>query len=363
MSKRISYSQIRLFSECGQKWHYQYVQGYRERVRSGALFLGSAIDKALNELLTTKSLKTSQDAFHEALTVGEINGQAIDIKTSPRVVYGERDMDWELLTEDDIQDIKTYCKEDHHESLKAHFNGIRAMKKEKGWANLHESTQTFYNVCNWHSLKRKGLLMLEAYNTEIMPRIKEVIAVQKEVILSNGDNELLGYIDLVCRWDTGELVLVDNKTAGSRYEDDSVRTSEQLTIYDEKLRQEGIITDKQAYIVMLKSIVKDRVRVCSSCNQEAEKTSRVKTCAFEINNHRCNGEFYEVMVPKCEIQVVMDQIPSRTKEIILDNVDSVNHMMQNNHITRNFNSCQAAYGRCPFYDLCFKDDASGLDKK
>lgn len=363
MSKRISYSQIRLWQECPQKWKYQYKDGLRERVRSGALFLGSAIDAALNELLTTKSLINAQNAFLNTLTTGEINKVIIDIKTSPRVVYGERDMDWELLTDDDINDIKTYCKEEHHESLKTHFNGIRAMKKDKGWQNLHESTQTFYNVCNWHSLKRKGLLMLGAYNNEVMPHIKEVIAVQKEVLLHNGENELIGYIDLVCRWDNGELILADNKTSGSLYEEDSVRTSEQLTIYDEKLRQEGIIPDKQAYIVMLKNIIKDRVRVCSSCKHEAEKTSRVKTCAQEINGKRCGAEFTEVMIPKAEIQIVMDQIPERTKDIILENVDAVNHMMQNNYITRNFNSCQAAYGKCPFYDLCFKNDDSGLDRK
>ena len=362
MSRRISYSQVRMFSECGMKWKYAYIDGFREKVRSGALFLGSAIDEALNVLLKTKDLDNAVIAFRQAFSAGTINDLAIDIKTSPRVVYGERDMDWDLITVEDMEDIAQYCSDEHKDNLKGLFNSIRALKKANGWKNLHESTQTFYNVCNWHSLWHKGVLMLEAYNNEIIPRIK-VIEVQKEIKLNNGTDELVGYLDLLCTWENGEVILFDNKTAGQPYEDDAVRTSQQLTIYSEALAQEGIKVDKRGYIVMLKNIDKDYIRHCVSCGNVAEKAARHKTCNNEINGKRCGGDWHEVMNPKCHIQVLIDDIPTRTKDIILENIDQTNQLMQSGTVTRNFQSCNASYGRCQFYDLCYKDDASELDQK
>ena len=356
MSNRISHSAIRLYSECPKKYDFHYNQRIKENSKSGALYFGSAIDKAFEVLCKGGSKDKAKDAYTELMTYGDLNGEKINIPYEERLVYGKTDYDSDLV---DPADIEAYAFSlDEKSSVEAILD-----KKHNGaghWG-LSKSERLLANYANWLSLYKKGLILLDAMVEEVMPRIKEVVATQKKLELSNGDDSLVGYPDLIARLDDGLLYLLDLKTSARPYDSDSVATSQQLAIYDEALKQEGIVCDKQGYIVLLKKLKKTTKKTCASCGFSPE-SSRAKSCTDESSGKRCGGEWGETSSFKGEVQWVLDTIPARSSDLILENVDAINGAISAGVFTRNFNSCVTGYGKCQFYDLCWKGKMTNLVK-
>lgn len=59
MPNRLSFSQVRLYQDCGRRYELHYVEGWREKYAHSALLFGSAIDESLNTLLDTRDLQPS----------------------------------------------------------------------------------------------------------------------------------------------------------------------------------------------------------------------------------------------------------------------------------------------------------------
>jgi glutathionyl-hydroquinone reductase len=59
---------------------------------------------------------------------------------------------------------------------------------------------------------------------------------------------------------------------------------------------------------------------------------------------------------------VIDLIPEKTEQIVLENFDYINASIKNGVYHRNFSSCVKPYGKCTFYNLCYKDSMDGLVK-
>lgn len=111
---------------------------------------------------------------------------------------------------------------------------------------------------NWVSLKRKGLMILEAYQTQILPRIKQVLFVQKDIKLENDEGDsFIGFVDFCAVWDDGRTIIFDNKTSSIKYADDSASTSEQLATYFEATRDE-LKVDAVGYVVIPKKVRKKK---------------------------------------------------------------------------------------------------------
>ena len=77
--------------------------------------------------------------------------------------------------------------------------------------------------------------MLEAYQREFMPMVKDVLEVQKPISIKNklGD-EIRGFLDTKVELTDGRIVTIDNKTASQAYKTDAVLTPEkgsQLALY------------------------------------------------------------------------------------------------------------------------------------
>jgi hypothetical protein len=174
-------------------------------------------------------------------------------------MYYKSDCDVELLEAGDVPEIIEVAKE--YEIVLTNVADVRGFVEEV-WKNLKagldNDTQIVYNYICWKSLYRKGLMLLDTYRDKIMPQIEEVYEIQKKVSLPDGDDELIGYIDLICSFvdEPGVKYIADNKTSSRAYKEDSVRTSEQLAVYSEYEEN-----SKCAFIVLEKKIRKREPRV------------------------------------------------------------------------------------------------------
>jgi hypothetical protein len=202
----------------------------REKSLSSALFFGNAIDLAVNFMLNSKRenkeiyLDIAQGIFNDAWNFGDVNGVRVNLSEPGVIKYSKADFDDSILTVADKIDIKEH--------------------------GLDPS---------WVSLKRKASMILEAYKEQILPRIKEVKFVQKDIKLTNefGDT-FIGYVDFCAVWEDGRTIIFDNKTSSIKYAEDAASTSEQLATYFEATK-EDLKVDAVGYIVLPKKIRKHKL--------------------------------------------------------------------------------------------------------
>lgn len=356
MKTKLSHSQCGRFQMCGESYRLHYKEKIRPTVFSAALAMGTAIDEAMNVLLT-KPDQNAEDAFEKSFTEQYVNKVLTHLPDCLDLVYADADFDGELLTEKDFKSIEMPPEE-----ALGIFSKIKACKKEKGFENLSEDDKLLYNYMNWLSLKNKGLLMIKAYRKKILPRIEKVHEVQRYVELTNADGDkVIGYVDLIADIRGVGTVILDHKTSASEYEEDAVLTSPQLSLYTHILEEE-YNTRKAGYIVFRKSVIKNRTKICSVCGHNGTGKQHT-TCNNEVDGKRCKGAWNETIDPDIFIQFLMAEIPEQTEKIVLENYDEINKAIKAEHFSRNFSSCNNWYGgKCPYIGLCYKGSMKGLVK-
>lgn len=362
-NNRLSYSSLRLFSECGQKYKYSYIDRLREKTKSGALFFGTAFDKAIEASLRNPS-EDERLVFDKHWTNADINGRPISVAEDLFVVYAASDFDADLLTSEDLRFLSAKAEElvpalyaENEKDAIETFKSCAVHKKQRAFKRWPEAENRFLNLANWLSLRRKGHLMLAAHREKILPRFKKVIATQKKIELDNGEGDtLIGYPDLIAEWEDGRTVVFDYKTSSIEYDETSVLTSTQLTIYSHALAIQTC-----GYLVFRKGIIKNRIKLCSVCGNDGSG-ARHKTCAKEVEGKRCNGAWNETIRPEVDVQIIIDDIPPRTEQIVLDNIAATNKSISEGIFIRNFNSCKNAFGPCPYIGLCYKNSKEGLEE-
>lgn len=366
MNTKLSHSQVSRYQLCAQAYKYHYLDKIRPTTQSAALCFGTALDDALNVLLTEKD-KSPEEKFLAVFRFQKINNVDTYLPSSVDLVYADADYDEELLSNEDKEYIidqinKGNIKYNVTGSLEDTYNNLRKKKKEIGFLNLSFDEKVFYNNMNWLSLKNKGLLMLAAYRKKVLHKIKKVHAVQKYVALENGEGDkIIGYVDLIADIEGHGNVILDHKTSSMEYEEDSVLTSPQLSLYTHILEQE-FNTRKAGYVVLRKTIIKNRKKKCSKCNHDGSG-GRHKTCDNVIEGKRCGGEWIETIDPDINIQFIVDEIPPITEEIVIKNYDEVNSAIKAKVFPRNFNSCHNTYGGpCPYVNLCFRNSMKDLKR-
>jgi hypothetical protein len=360
---RLSYSQIRTYGECGQKYKYSYIDRLREKVKSGALFFGTAFDQAIEAVLQNRGVD-EKAVFDKAFTNQNHNSRTLYLPDSIDVVYAASDYDYDLLTAEDKTFLVAKAKEllpklfvECSEDIKELYGECAKFKKQRAFRHFRKEENQFLNLCCWFSMRRKGHIMLDAHRKEVLPKITKVVGTQTKIDLVNSDGDsLIGYVDLIGHWmGEDEPTVIDYKTSASEYEADSVLTSPQLSIYCHAL---GL--KKAGYIVFRKGILKNKVKICSVCGLIGTG-SRAKTCTNDATGERCGGAWDETIKPECDIQIIMDKIPERTEQIVLENIDSSNRGIKAGIFSRNFNSC-GNFGGCPYKGKCFKDSDEGLEQ-
>lgn len=356
MSNRLSHSAINKYMDCPTAYRLHYIDKLRSNTMSAALLFGTAIDKAVEKLIHSRDLKEAKKVFNILWQAQEINGVLTDLRNCPDIVYANNDYDEELC------------------SIIINPN-IKLFKDDKGFDNLPKEEKVLYNNYCWSMAKKRGELMLEAYNDEVIPKLGKIYSTQEKIDLSNGNGDsVIGYVDLVADFEGySSPVVLDNKTSTRAYEADSVKTSAQLTLYVHAL-EEKYKTRKAGFIVLSKQIQKNRKKICSVCGHDGTG-GRHKTCDNELpfqnaaaagasksKSNRCNGEWKETINPKAKIDIIIDDIPEQMENIVLENFDGVSKMIDNGVFIRNLNSCKRPWGLCDFYNKCHGNSDKGLVK-
>lgn len=348
MKRTLSHSQISRYQSCGKSYYYHYVRKIRPTTQSAALCFGSALDVAINELLVPAG-KDPEQVFLDSFAQQYVGGVMTSLRYCEDLVYAESDYDDELIPE-----VEASLED------RALYQDIRKLKKEHGFENLSSKYKQIYNGMNWLSLKNKGLLMLNAYRKKVIPKIKKVYEVQRQVSLENEDGDkIIGYVDLIADIEGYGTVILDNKTSAREYEETSVITSPQLSLYMHILEQE-YNTRLAGYIVLRKQVIKNRKKTCTKCGHDGTG-GRHATCNNTIEGKRCGGTWSEEIDPDVGVQFIVDEIPHITEEIVITNYDEVNKAIKAGIYHRNFGTCDNYYGSpCPYRDLCFKNSTKNL---
>lgn len=362
---RLSYSAATMYGSCPRKYKYHYIERYRSKMTSGALIFGDAIDSAINALLK-KENSDPYGVFDQSFMLNRVGDKTdVYIPECVDIAYAEADFDEELLTLED----KTLLF-DKATSLGLTgdvltlFYNIKEAKKDKGFVNLSFNEKTYYNYCNWLSLRRKGFIVITSYKEKVLPNLTQVHEVQKYFKVENNEGDsVIGYIDLIANWKDIGTVIFDLKTSAREYQQDSVITSPQLSLYVASQKSQ-YNTNKAGYIVARKTIRKNRKKTCNKCGHDGSG-GRHKTCNNEINAKRCNGDWLEIIDPEADIQVIISDIPEHMQDITMEHLDQTNHAIKQEVFTRNFNSCDSPFP-CPFKKLCLhnkEEDVVQLEEK
>lgn len=310
---RLSHSAAEKFRTCGALYKHHYIDRIRPVAQGSALFFGSAVDDALNVLLESKKEILTYE-FDESVSIlqqaqDEFDTLWCEQLENINIEYFKSDIDTSVLLDIDLEAIAEFDKEveDHKEFLKECFAILK--NKEK----MCEEDQALYNRIAWHCLYRKGIMLIEAYNNDIMPQIHTVFDIQKKVELPDEHgNLLIGYIDAIVSFIDApdRKVILDNKTSSKPYKEDSVRTSPQLATYCEA---EGI--EKGAFAVVEKAIRKRE--------------------------------------PRTRTQLIIDKIPEKLLDETFEMYDNVLEGIENEEFDKNYDSGCFMFGRpCQYYGYC-----------
>lgn len=329
MTLKVSHSRLERFRQCSESYRLYYEEQLCGTKINSPLFFGSAIDAAVElfllkkkEFLTERELTLSltEDAYSMFdKTMREQDG--VLLEKNPLCDYFASDFDPNVLkAEDLILLARQYPSiSDFHEFWESQSKQIQ-LKKELG-----TSSRILFNHMNWLSLYRKGELLLKAFETEILPQIHKVFAIQKEIQLKNSaGDELNGKIDFIASFvdDPEAQYIIDLKTSSKAYTEDSVSNSPQLNIYCEA---ENI--PRASYVVL-------------------EKKIRIKD-------------------PKVRTQIIKDEIYPDLKEIIFDKLDNELHNIAKRefHKQDSPKSCWNYGKRCEFYEICWSNNFSNVKKR
>lgn len=252
---QISFSAAERYILSPMSYFLHYLLKLRPVELSSPLIFGNAIDAGLNDLLKYKSLTSAKDKFQT-----------------------------ELKNEYRIKGVVKFSKADLDESL---IEGIDIPED-------HDPA--------WYSLREKGIIMLEAYAEQVLPKIKQVHEIQHNISLTNENGDtFIGIVDLIATLDDGKRYLLDNKTTTKKYDSNAVETSSQLATYYEALKDEFKL-DGVGYITISKTIRKRKLPKCEinimlgSVGEELidetfkkydEVLSGIKTAKFECSGNCC----------------------------------------------------------------------------
>lgn len=322
MKNKLSFTKLSNYSECGLKYDLHYNQYLRPTQPKSALIFGNSIDEALNVLLETKDLQKAQDKFEELWNKQKFNNKELVLSIPGVVSFSKSDLDLDLL---EINNV------------------INTPEIDKSWI----------------SLLLKAELILKTYHDIVLPKIKQVLAIQAPVKIENLEGDTIeGKLDLIVQWEDGRNLLLDNKTTSVKYELDSAEKSEQLNLYY-YLEKDNYKLDAIGFITIGKKIDWEYRKTCIKCKHVYNTNHR--TCINLINNKRCNSEVSIEKIPSININFIINNVDEKVQTSTIDNFDKVNEGISNNIFEANTKNCFGKFGKCVYYNYCHKDSIEGLE--
>ena len=330
---KVSHTQVSTYQLCGEKWRLQYEEKLRGLTLGSALFFGKALDAAIGRLFLDKKktltddekmiiTMSAEEIFEAHMESTVFNYETIKLAKHEVPRYSSADLNQDLLTPVDLKNIVEFCQENgvivSPTEIFVLLDDMKQRMKESKEI-LDKEDQQIYNYVHWCSLRRKGYLLLDAFNQQIIPLIGEVYTVQEAVSFKDGNDELIGYIDLVASFvdEPGVPYVIDLKTSSKAYKEDSVRTSDQLALYCEYKHM-----DKAAFIVVEKSLRK--------------------------------------RPPRVRISVIKDTIPQSQIDKTFDVISNTIEKIQQRKFDKNKEACYAFGRKCDYYGLCHFGSHKGI---
>lgn len=311
MSNKLSFTAISKYLSCPEEYRLYYKEKLSPTGLNSALYFGKAIDVALETLLKTKSLTEATKHF-----------ETVFIR-DPNVQYVDFDVDEELITQEEFEEDKAF-----------------------------------------YSLKKKGLVMIEGFYKDILPKIKKIYSTQDVLLIQNAEGDRIKAVtDLIVEWENGDIVLFDIKTSALPYDDNAAEQSVQLATYYHAFKQKHPNINKIGFIVLRKQLKKNRVKICSVCGFDGS-SGRHSTCPNKRNNGRCEGEWTTTIRPEPYIQIIISEPNTRLETMVIDNIGKINHSIKSDNFYQNLNNCKRGKDRlCDYYNLCHKGSTKGLIKR
>lgn len=292
---------------------------------------------------------------------------------NPNVTYAHGDFDADVLFPEDIKTLADWAHElgvgeERGDPIKA-YKEVSKAKKNK-FKRINQYELKYFNRCSWLSLKRKGHLLMQSFVEQFVPKIERVISVQKHSQIVSDDKEdvITGKIDMILKIKGYDKpIIFDLKTASRPYTQKQIDETEQLAVYS---AMEGgrYGTDLVGYVVLSKAVNKETEATCKNCSYK--RTGRHKKCDNEVMNDegtgkvRCNGDWDEKTVLAPQVQVLIEKKTDEQINYQLGVETQTIDAMKAGVVYKNTSKCDNWYGsKCPFYDLCHKNDATGLIKR
>lgn len=301
-----------MYSECPKKYQLHYREYLRPTQEKSALYFGKCLDNSFNKLLEKGTLEEALELFYD---------------------------NWRKGLDLNLQ----YSKSDYDEDLIA-------------WKDIEGSP--------WASLSIKGELIIKAFHDQALPKIKEVVSIQKPISIKNTEgDEVAGILDLIVKWDDGKTYLMDNKSSSVSYTSSSAKESNQLVLYY-YVEKDNLPLDGVGFIVVSKKINKNKLKTCKKCGSST--TGREWTCNKPdqmISKNRCNCDFKVSFQPEAEVQFIINKVDETDENRCIEIFDKANYGITNEIFEPNFKSCIGKYGRCGFFNYCHHRSMEGLVKK
>lgn len=373
MGFKTSHSQNSSYLFCPKKWSLQYQDGWLPETEGASLPFGTAMDRAVSSMLEGNHQWLQK--FYDNWETEFKNGQIRKILDDDKIVYSNKDFDGDILEQQDIPILEKWAKElsllqpTATPSKQDLIDLFRQCSKAKSspYITATQEQLKYFNKCSWLSLKRKGKLLLTAFEQQVKPKIKRIISLQKRGEIkdeSTGDG-IIGYIDMVLELEGyNKAIIFDLKTASMLYDQFQVDVSPQLTLYA-AMEGKTYNTDLVGYLVLPKNIQKDSVFHCKTCG--FKKATGHRTCNNILgtnSNARCGGIWEETKIPIPQVQIMVEKkTPEQINDLLVD-IGNMILAMKNGIVYKNTNRCQDHFGsNCPFINLCHKGDSTGLIQK
>lgn len=364
---RFSHSQLNKYLTCPKSYEYHYVKKYRSEEQSAALLFGTAIDKATELYAQKRDKDAAVKMFEDTWEEQELNGTRTKLRSCTEIVYGNNDLDLELIGESDHESSD---EGGDSEKTLTPIGKVLARKNEVGFKYLKKKEKELLNDVNWRCMSVKGHLMLDAFIEWFDANVIEVLKTQGKIELTNEEDTVIGYFDLIVRLRGHEKpVLLDIKTSGRAYDYDAVLKSPQLALYLFSVKHKYEDTNTAGYVVLHKSMKKDRTKICKECghdgsggqhkkcNNEFIDSVTLKNGSVKEKKTRCNGEWNETLHVSAVIQVLVNEVPDLLQDRVAENFDILSRAVKAEIYPRNYSNCIQYNGTviCPFYNLCHKN--------
>lgn len=320
---KFSHSSLSDYIACPRMYKLKRIDKIRPIKTGSPLSFGGALDSASETILLRYKKELSEDEKSIlSRSPMELYLEAMEpYRESLEVKYSTADLQEELLTEEDWEEVKGLADENGLaiENYSEFVADCRAELK-KNIMGLDSNMEMVYNRLCWFSLKRKAELLLPLLETWCEENIVEVHAIQEKISLEDGEDEIIGLLDFEATLQNGERRIIDLKTASKAYGDDEANNSQQLTIYSEH-KENSLV----AFLVLEKKIRKRD--------------------------------------PRARIQYVQGEITENTRDEVFGKItEAVEAIKNEKEWDKNTDSCYR-YGKCDYYDLCKYGSMNGLKKR